>query len=514
MTKYKAVALCRVSTARQKKEGNSLEAQEKYVYECAEYHDATIAKLWSLDTSSKKGKNLARKDLLEIFAYCKAHRGTKYLILDEVDRFMRSVDEYYWWKVEFKRIGTYLAYAKMPEITHQDDPVAVMREMFEVFRSEASNHERITKAKDKMKSRVMGGYYPFYPHQGYKPTKEKDGLHIPDEPRFSMLRTALKSVASRKMTPKEAQLWLKDNGYRTRIGGRVIDMNRWHEILLDPYYMGEIYVPGWDVRATGHHEPMISKEEYEINVAVISQRRVQRKKQFNPDFPLNLALHEPCADKNGKLTGINHTNGKGWYRKEYLCRNCGKRIPQEVVHRSLNESLSSLGLSEKSLRTLKKSFGLIWEKEQTYRVARLEQLNKRQQELEATHSSYIASLAANPDLAEDIRAEIQKNKKLIGENDAEIGRASDIDDEFLEFVEYALGYIENLRQKFWSLPPESSLKCKELLFHGEILVSPAGKVYTPKISPIYSLTTIKKAPENASDAYLVELAGTAPASDW
>jgi site-specific DNA recombinase len=156
--RFKAVALCRVSTARQRAEGSSLEAQEKYVYECAAYHTADIVKMWSLDTSSKKGKNLARKDLNEIMQYCKQTKGISYLILDEVDRFMRSVDEYYWWKVEFKKIGVFLAYAKLPEITHQDNPMAVMREMMEVFRAEASNYERISKTTDKMQARVAAGY--------------------------------------------------------------------------------------------------------------------------------------------------------------------------------------------------------------------------------------------------------------------------------------------------------------------------------------------------------------------
>jgi DNA invertase Pin-like site-specific DNA recombinase len=76
--KTQAIALCRVSTQKQRTEGTSLEAQEKSVYECADALGATIVKTWSLDTSSKKGRNLARKDLREIMAYCKAHRAVKY----------------------------------------------------------------------------------------------------------------------------------------------------------------------------------------------------------------------------------------------------------------------------------------------------------------------------------------------------------------------------------------------------------------------------------------------------
>src|SRR6185437_5359014 len=152
-----AVALCRVSTSKQRIEGASLEAQEISVYECASYLDASIEKIWSLDTSSRKGKNIARKDLNEIFEYCKRNKKIRYFIVDEADRFMRSLEEAFWWKVQFKMINVYLAYAKMPEITHEDNPMSVMREMMAYFQAEASNHERITKTTDKMQAKIMAG---------------------------------------------------------------------------------------------------------------------------------------------------------------------------------------------------------------------------------------------------------------------------------------------------------------------------------------------------------------------
>ena len=195
--KSKAITLCRVSTAKQRLEGSSLEAQEKRVIECAEYLDTDIVRIWSLDTSSRKGKNLARKDLKEMFEYCRRNKKIKYIIVDEADRFMRSLEEAYWWKVEFKRIGAYLAYANMPEITHEDNPVAVMREMMAFFQAEVSNHERITKAKDKMQAKIDQGYYPGVPHYGYKKSELKS-LHIRDEPKFSLLQQAMRGMFAGK----------------------------------------------------------------------------------------------------------------------------------------------------------------------------------------------------------------------------------------------------------------------------------------------------------------------------
>lgn len=202
-SKYESIALCRVSTKKQRLEGSSLEAQEVRVYECATYLDAEIVKFWSLDTSSRKGKNIARKDLNEMFEYCKTHKKVKYIIVDEADRFMRSMKEAYWWKVQLETIGVNLAYASMPEITHEEDPMSVMREMMAFFQAEASNHERITKAKSKMQSKIDQGLYPGVPHYGYKKS-EKRSLHIPDEPKFSLLKEAMEGIASGKFTLQES----------------------------------------------------------------------------------------------------------------------------------------------------------------------------------------------------------------------------------------------------------------------------------------------------------------------
>src|SRR5260370_20550915 len=100
--KAPAIAVCRVSTAKQRLEGNSLEAQEQRVYDAAVYVGADIEKFWSLNISSRKGKNFKRRDLHEMLAYSKQYKRVQYIIVNELDRFMRSVDSVYYWKVRFR----------------------------------------------------------------------------------------------------------------------------------------------------------------------------------------------------------------------------------------------------------------------------------------------------------------------------------------------------------------------------------------------------------------------------
>jgi DNA invertase Pin-like site-specific DNA recombinase len=92
-TKEKAIALCRVSTQGQANEGNLVPQQEN-VQRTADILGVDLMKVWALAVSSRKGKNLKRKDLIEMLEYCKRFKSVKYLIVDEVDRFMRSIEEY------------------------------------------------------------------------------------------------------------------------------------------------------------------------------------------------------------------------------------------------------------------------------------------------------------------------------------------------------------------------------------------------------------------------------------
>lgn len=288
------------------------------------------------------------------------------------------------------------------------------------------------------------------------------------------------------MTPKEAQLWLVSNGYRTppifrkdkdgdkhRKGERILDLNHFVEIMKAPYYAGILKVNDWPINERGLHKPMITTEEYEINLAVASGRTVRKKQKYNPDFPLNLSWHEPCREKGGKLTGINHDNGKGWKRKEYLCRSCKKRVPQAKVHKLLTHLVSR----EEGLKELEKALKQVWGDNEAYRLDRLANHKERKETLLAKKSKFLGSLAANPDLADDFKEEINKIKSEIINVDVEMAKDSSVEE---DFADYAFNYTEDLRSRWWQLPGEKLAECKQLLFRGEIIVQPDENVYTPR----------------------------------
>src|SRR4051812_47255700 len=117
-----AIALCRVSSLEQL-QNNSLSHQRDNVLIAADELGAVIPTdgIWSGHVSSKKGVNYNRKDLREMFEYCKKNPNVKYLIVQEVDRFMRSPDEQTYFYVRFwHELKVRIWFADKPELNKDD----------------------------------------------------------------------------------------------------------------------------------------------------------------------------------------------------------------------------------------------------------------------------------------------------------------------------------------------------------------------------------------------------------
>jgi len=78
----------------------------------------------------------------------------------------------------------------------------------------------------------------------------------------------------------------------------------------------------------------------------------------------------------------------------------------------------------------------------------------------------------------------------------ELGIAQDIEQDFIELVEFTMKTIRDLQDDWWQLDQKHLRWCKQLLFSEGFSISRAGKVHTPKISEFYRLATIKKTPRS------------------
>lgn len=156
--KQLAIALCRVSSDEQLK-NNSLNRQNKAVQKIAEEYNLEIVRIWSGSVSSKRGSNTKRKDLQEMLEFCKNNKRVKYLIVDEPDRFMRSMQEASYFEVVFDELGVKLLYSD-PKL-NEDSSVSRLQRMLGYFGAETSNEERQRKSIKGCEAAIKEGRYPF-----------------------------------------------------------------------------------------------------------------------------------------------------------------------------------------------------------------------------------------------------------------------------------------------------------------------------------------------------------------
>ncbi len=490
-----AIVLCRVSTKQQMDDGN-LASQVKRVDIAAEYLKAEIIKRWEIAASSRKGKNVKRKDLLEMQDVCRRNKKIKYLIVDEVDRFMRSIDEYYYWKVQFKILGVQLIHADNPSID-PNDPVSVFNELIKIYQAEQSNNERITKTPEKQMSKMRAGYYTFAPLPGYK-LSETPSLHVIDTERFYLLQRAFKAVANNVLTPNEALKRMTSEGYRTKNGCKM-DMARFKQIMVKPYYSGIIQVSNWPVASeNGLHEHMISKAEHEsLKIIALGKKKKFAVNKKNPMFPLNETTCIDCQNESiegGKITGYRNHNGKivkttgeKHYYYRYRCRGCKTYFTRNELHDLISIKLESIELDDVSSPVLVQELQKVWRSQIATNANKIAQLNARKISIEASQSSLAVTYATTEnEVVKDatLKALNTKDIDLMAVKD-EIIKLSNIDSEMESFIEYSIGYTQRLKEKYWSLNWEKRKRCEQLLFPDGIYVNRQKKVYTPTISPIY-----------------------------
>lgn len=232
-----AITTCRVSTPEQE-ENNSLDRQAEAVKKAAKELGAIIPDdgQWSGSVSSKVGNNVNRKDLKQMLEYCKKNSAVKYLLVHEVDRFMRSVDELFYFEVRFREeVGVKIIYASQPQL-NTDDYNAKLFKALEAFKGETSNVERINKSIAGQTDALKEGRYPFAPKPGYMKGKLTG---IPDihPARGFALQKVLLDIAYRRVTPTQALINLNKSAFMSD-GHSLYKMDKFRKIATDPFYAG------------------------------------------------------------------------------------------------------------------------------------------------------------------------------------------------------------------------------------------------------------------------------------
>jgi DNA invertase Pin-like site-specific DNA recombinase len=514
-----AVALCRVSSLEQL-QNNSLRHQKDNVLREAEKlgvvfpQDHPTNGIWAGQVSSKVGVNFNRKDLVEMFNYCKTKPGVKYLIVQEVDRFMRSPDEQTYWYVRFwYELKVKVWYADKPEL-NEDTHVASLLRYMEGWRAGGTNVERMTKSINGQTAALKEGRYPFAPKPGYI-AGVRCGVQEPHPLKASVLKEILIKIATRQIDPSKALVELNESKFMQ--GRTPYKMDKFRKIVTDPFYAGIVEIDKQvKVRnENGLHEPLITKGQHYELLRIMDKKgknQIGPRKNGNPKYPCNNIVNcDFCLDSPiGRVVGFDHSNGKNKsviYEK-YRCRSCGRYITRSELHNQIEEHFERYILSQDSIEELVKSLDIVWRQrdehyeQESNRIAhKINDLN-----LAITQQVEAATDPSNTVIKDEILKAIDAKKseiKTLEDRLFDIQTESKMHKE--EFLRFALEFMNNLGRSFLELPPDDRLKCKDIIFPAGFHLNKNKKVYTPEISPLYRLATNKKDAEASQKSLMVRV---------
>ena len=511
-----AIALCRVSSTEQL-ENNSLNRQRDAVLKAMHELEVSIPSdgWWSGSVSSKRGTNVNRKDLQEMIDYCKRNKRVKYVIVDEPDRFMRSIDEAAYFEVTFRQLGVTVWYASDPELNRGDLPSKLLK-FTKYLSAEGSNEERQNKSISGQTKALLEGRYPFSPKPGYKRGYER-GIQEPHDVRGPILKATLQMIAARQVTPTQALIDLNKTNF---VKGRALyKMDKFRKIVTDPFYAGIVEI-NKQVKVrneNGLHKALISKEQHLELLKIMNSKQKNQsgpRKNGNPKYPLsNLVSCKLCVDKtNGRYVGFDHGNGKSkvLVYEKYRCRGCGRYLTRQELHEKIEKQFTDLHITDHGLKNLLEALETVWKQKEGETEQESNRIQHKIKSLSEAISTQVEAVTdpTNVSIKQEIMASITKKKSEIVELEDELANlTSNADNDKEQFLRFAFSFVENMSSQFLELSQENRLRCKQVVFPAGFYLDANNKVYTPEISPLYRLVTNKKDLSVTEKSLLVRVRG-------
>nr|WP_299867592.1 recombinase family protein [uncultured Roseobacter sp.] len=349
----KAVIYCRVSGAKQVREGDGLASQENRCREYATYKDYDVVEVFSDDMSGKFERRPAMDRML---AFLRLHpKDSIVVIIDDISRFARNVQAHIKLRETLADAGGIL---ESPSIEFGEDSDSRLVEHMLASVAQHQREKNAEQTSNRMKGRMMNGYSVFAAPIGYryKKTGSHGKLLEPDEPVASIVREAIEGFASGRFgTQAEVKRFLEAQPeFPKDLPNGQIRQQKVSDMLNRVIYAGYVESGKWGVsRRKGHHEPLISLETFQkIQNRKASKTVAPKRADINQDFPLRGAVVCACCAK--PMTAYWAKSGSGKRYPYYNCqtRNCSeyrKGIRAEKIETGFEAILKGMTPSKRLL---------------------------------------------------------------------------------------------------------------------------------------------------------------------
>ena len=309
--KKRFVALARVSSREQEREGFSLDVQVDALRQYAERHSGEVIRLFRIaETASKHDERSTFKELME-FAKKNAHKLDG-LLFYKVDRAARNLFDY----VELERLESEFGvqFISVAQPTENTPAGRMQRRMLASMASFYTEQQSID-VKEGIERRVESGLFPSRPPYGYRNVRI-DGRSIvelqPENARTIRRIFELYGYHSHTLDTLPEALLAERIEYLPSTPK--IGRSKLYAILTDRSYIGEIKFRGqWYI---GTHTPIIDRKLWDRVQKLLGQKVY---KQHQMTYASDLI---ECGHCGSPITGERKTKQTKSGEREYMYYRC------------------------------------------------------------------------------------------------------------------------------------------------------------------------------------------------
>ncbi len=485
-TRTKAVIYCRVSSLQQTTQGTGLESQETRCREFADYRGYEVIETF---TDEMSGSAVSRPGMQAMLKFLRLKRKQELVvIIDDISRLARGLEAHLRLRGDIASAGATL---ESPSIEFGEDSDSQLVENLLASVSQHQREKNKEQTKNRMRARMLNGYWVFHAPLGYRFEREPGGgkIMVPDEPYARIVTEALEGFASGRFTSQaEVKRFLESKPQFPRCRHDVVLIERVTHMLKQILYAGHIDYPKWDVPLrNARHEGLISLETYErIQERLAEKACAPARKNISEDFPMRGFVC--CGDCGHPMTST-WAKGRNDYYAYYMCRQRGcvsnkKSISRDRVEEELQDLVEGLTPAPELFELADAIFRDRWDKRAE--ASRLEATQNRVEigSVEKQISKLVDRLveAESTAVVSAYEAKVEKlerRKAVLKEKVAKCGRpARDYDTTF----QTALQFLSNP----WNLWETGRLEDRRamlrLVFGGHIKFHRENGFQTPEIS--------------------------------
>lgn len=472
-----AILYTRVSSDQQVT-NTSLDQQERLGLDYAQRNNIRIKKIFREEGESAMYVN--RTKLQEAITYCatKTNEINVFLVY-KMDRFSRSLENHIQIRALLSQYNVRLV--SMTENIEESPTGRLMEHILASF-AQFDNQIKRERVMNGMIAKIKQGVWVWRCPTGYV---RKDKIVMRDEERFDLLQEAWMWYSSGRYSQMAVADKLNSYNFKS-LKGTEANISMVNKMFKNPFYMGRIVAPNFNLNVEGIHEKMVDQQTFYRAQDIMEGKENRFVLPSNGSFVLNRLLI--CGGCGRSLSG-SISVGKLGNRYGYYCCSSAvcsnkERVRQDYIEDWFMDKLSSLSLSTRDVEDLRelvlRKLGNI-AKTQHKKIIKIEtQITNLRKEIEHVGNKLDIGFYTNEEALTRkkdierriIKLEIQREKASIQSYKVE------------DLIDHGLRILQHLLDAWKALDPQDKTAFAKFVFPDGIKIE-KKQPSNPQINPLF-----------------------------